>query len=121
MRAPAVAMAMGVVAAAVGVGAARADGPLVDPTRPISTTDSVSAVQAGGVHVQAIVSRARTQVAIVDGRVVRAGDRIADVLIEEVTPEGVRYLQNGQRGFARAPLTKPLAVRRARVPQRDVP
>jgi len=107
--------------AVTGAGEARADGALVDPTRPATASDEVREPQSGIVHVQAIVSRAHTQVAIVDGRLVRAGDRIAGLLIEEVTPEGVRFLQNGRRGFARVQSPKPLPVRHAPRPQRDVP
>jgi hypothetical protein len=103
------------------IGAARAQGALVDPTRPATASDAGSAPQNGVVRVQAIVSRAKTRVAVVDGRLVRAGDRIAGVLIEEVTPEGVRYSQDGRHGFVRVQVPKPLPVRRTPVPQRDVP
>ena len=102
--------------------AAHAGNVLVDPTRPISATDSpVAAREPGGVHVQAIVIRADSRVAVVDGRVVRAGDRIANVYIEEVTPEGVRYLQDGHSRFVRLKCPTPLPVRRGAAPQRDLP
>ena len=95
---------------------------LVDPTRPMTAGDSrVAAPESGGVHVQAIVIRAGSRVAVVDGRVVRAGDRIASLLIEEVTPEGVRYSQDGHSRFARLKCPTPLPVRRGAAPQRDLP
>lgn len=105
-----------------GAEAAHAGNLLVDPTRPMTATDSpVAAPESGGVHVQAIVIRADSRVAVVDGRVVRAGDRIANVYIEEVTPEGVRYLQDGHSRFARLKCPALLPVRRGAAPQRDLP
>jgi len=118
-------MSKRIVLACLGValvGATRAANVLVDPTRPVSATDSATAVaDSTGVRVQAIMSRAGSRVAIVDGKLVRAGDRIANILIEEVTPEGVRYSQGGQSVFVRLQCPKQLPVRRAPVPQRDVP
>ena len=100
-----------------GATAARAAEALIDPTRPSTL---VAAHADGGIRVQAIISRGTERVAIVDGHLVRAGDRIADALIEAVTPEGVRYSQNGHRAFARlAVLT--LAVRRPPTHRNQVP
>jgi hypothetical protein len=73
---------------------------LADPTRPTGASDA-GPEETSGVHVQAIIVRAGTRVAIVSGHVVHAGDRLGGVLIEEVTPEGVRYLQHGHSAFAR--------------------
>lgn len=75
---------------------------LVDPTRPsTSAGHSAAASHACGVCVEAIITRQEGSFAVVNGRVVRAGDRLSDISIEEVTPEGVKYLQAGHRGFAR--------------------
>jgi hypothetical protein len=75
---------------------------LGDPTRPTSTMPGHSGVaHACGVCVEAIVTRQEGSFAVVNGRVVRAGDRFSDISIEEVTPDGVKYLQAGHRGFAR--------------------
>ncbi|HYB66314.1 MAG TPA: hypothetical protein VEC59_13790 [Steroidobacteraceae bacterium] len=94
-------------------GAARAGNPLADPTRPVTAADSAAAApEPGGVRVQAVVIRPGSRVAVVDGRLVRAGDRIADIFIEEVTPEGVRYSQDGHSRFARLRCPPPLPVRR---------
>lgn len=115
-------VAVSVVMALAAGAAAHADNLLVDPTRPRSATDSpVAAREPGGVHVQAIVIRADSRIAVVDGRVVRAGDRIANVLIEEVTPEGVRYSQDGHSRFARLNCPVPLAVRHGAPSHRDLP
>lgn len=75
---------------------------LADPTRPTTAmTGHGSAPHTCGVCVEAIVTRQEGSFAVVNGRVVRAGDRLSDISIEEVTPDGVRYLQAGHRGFAR--------------------
>jgi hypothetical protein len=74
---------------------------LVDPTRPTATAGHSGPSHACGVCVEAIVTRQEGSFAVVNGRVVRAGDRLSDISIEEVTPDGVKYLQAGHRGFAR--------------------
>lgn len=74
---------------------------LTDPTRPTTATGHNAASHGCGVCVEAIVTRQEGSFAVVNGRVVRAGDRLSDISIEEVTPDGVRYLQGGHRGFAR--------------------
>jgi hypothetical protein len=92
---------------------------LLDPTRP-STASDTGAEDTGGVHVQAIILREGTRVAIVSGHLVHAGDRLGGVLIEEVTPEGVRYLQNGHSVFARL-AAGTVVVRRAPASGEHVP
>ena len=110
------------LAALAALQAAHAGNPLVDPTRPMSATDSVAAApEPGGVRVQAVVIRPGSQVAVVDGRLVHAGDRIGNVLIEEVTPEGVRYSLDGHSRFARLKCPTPLTVRRGAPAPRDPP
>jgi|KBSMisStaDraftv2_1062788.scaffolds.fasta_scaffold197636_2 hypothetical protein len=74
---------------------------LTDPTRPTATAGRSNVSHGCGVCVAAIVTRQEGSFAVVNGRVVRAGDRFADISIEEVTPDGVKYLQAGHRGFAR--------------------
>jgi len=119
MRLPLRLIAIVTLAAA---GAAHAGTPLVDPTRPMSATDPApAAAEPGGVRVQAVVIRPGSRVAVVDGRLVHAGDRIANLLIEEVTPEGVRYSQDGHSRFARLKCPTPLTVRRGAPRLRDPP
>jgi len=74
---------------------------LTDPTRPTTTAGHGNVSHGCGVCVAAIVTRQEGSFAVVNGRVVRAGDRFSDISIEEVTPDGVKYLQGGRRGFAR--------------------
>ena len=112
-------VAAALAGAPLAVAAVRAAEPLVDPTRPVAAR-AAAYEDTSGVHVQAIVSRAGSRIAIVDGKVVHAGDRVANVVIEEVTPEGVRYSQDGRSGFARLASPK-VTVRRVPVAERDVP
>lgn len=122
MRALALSVAMSLLGVLVPGGAPRAGEQLVDPTRPMNATDvPAAASETGGVRVEAVVIRPGSRVAVVDGRVVRAGDRIANVLIEEVTPDGVRYSQDGHSRFARLKCPTPLSVRHGAPSQRDPP
>jgi hypothetical protein len=47
--------------------------------------------------VQAVITRQGTSIAVVNGHIVHAGDRLANVAIEEVTPTGVLYVQAGRK------------------------
>ena len=94
-----------------GASVARAGDGLVDPTRPTSTV-AAPENEGDGIHVEAIILRTGSHVAIVNGHIVRAGDHVGDTLIEEVTADGVRYSQHGRSAFARlTPAT--IAVRHA--------
>jgi hypothetical protein len=95
-------VALCIAAALAAANSLRASEALVDPTRPAPSGPARDKPpEAGGVRLQAIVSRPGSRVAIVNGRIVRAGDRFTNIFIEEVTPEGVRYVQGGRSGFAR--------------------
>jgi hypothetical protein len=95
---------------------ARGAPPLADPTRPV--TAITTGIDGTEVRVQGILTRSGTHLAIVDGKLVRAGDHIADLVIEEITPAGIRYSRDGHLGFARLPLAK-VAVRTTAAPERD--
>jgi hypothetical protein len=77
--------------------------------------------EAVAVHVQAIVSRPGSCVAIVNGKLVRAGDKLGSISIKEVTSDGVRYVRDGHVGFSRVASAAPLVVRRALVAKKDLP
>ena len=96
-----------------GAEAAHAAQLLSDPTRPSATAAPLE--RQSGMHVEAIIVRSNSRLAIVDGHVVRAGDRIGDALIEAVTPEGVRYSRGGHSAFARLTVLS-VTVRHAPVP-----
>jgi hypothetical protein len=104
---------------AVSGAAAHGGDALVDPTRPGSA--AAPRRHTGGLQVQAIITRAGARIAIVDGQLVHAGDHLANVVIEEVTPEGIRYSKNnGRMGFARLP-GREISIRRVTVAQKGVP
>jgi hypothetical protein len=89
-------------------------GELADPTRPAFYKTRVDAAESvpGRMRVEAILTRSGERLAIVDGKVVRAGDRVADAQIEEVLPDGVRYTRAGATQVARLSNAK-LQVRRS--------
>ncbi|HKT72388.1 MAG TPA: hypothetical protein VJQ47_05825 [Steroidobacteraceae bacterium] len=88
---------------------------LRDPTRPADArlTETAPAV-IGRMHVEGVLGRPGHQIAIVDGRVVRAGDRLGDCVVAEITSRGVRYLRGGKALFSSFD-TPTLSVRRVPV------
>jgi hypothetical protein len=76
---------------------------LVDPTRPAHSPvhTGKQAVTVQPMRVEAIISRGVHRVAIVDGQLVKAGDRLGNKLILEITRIGVRYASDGAERVAR--------------------
>ena len=74
---------------------------LVDPTRPPQAPRPDSEVMQDTVRVEAVLRSAERDLAIVNGKVVRAGDRIGSVRIEAILADGVRYVRDGQVHTAR--------------------
>jgi len=73
--------------------------------RPMfATTKSPSAKPVeSGVRVTGIFSKGDRRVAVVNGQVVKAGDRVGDVLVKEVSADGVKYERAGRIEVARLP------------------
>ncbi len=107
------------VAGAMFHTAAHADDVLADPTRPLTAAAVAEARRPGQIRIQAILDRDGQRIAIVDGSVVRAGDRLSWGQVEAVTPTGIRYLAVGRMRFAELEVSK-LQVRRPAV-QRAAP
>jgi len=84
---------------AVGAQAAMADR-LVDPTRPASAKD-VATDPYKGIRLEAILKSEERLLAIVNGKIVRAGDRIGDTRIDEIQHDAVRYTRGGRSNVAR--------------------
>jgi hypothetical protein len=83
---------------------------LVDPTQPAHTRSANTAESLPAVRVEAILQSGERRLAIVNGKVVRAGDRVGSIHILEVHIDGVRYSRGGETNVAR--LTgKPMQVR----------
>ncbi|HZF17101.1 MAG TPA: hypothetical protein VE046_14275 [Steroidobacteraceae bacterium] len=70
--------------------------PLSDPTRPYSVRRTAGARAISEYSVSAVFTSAARRVAIVNGKVVTAGDRLGDVQIVEILADGVRYERHGR-------------------------
>ena len=86
--------------ALLAVGAVAQAQTLRDPTRP-ATAREVSQPAAAALQVEAIMDSGAKRIAIVNGRIVRAGDRVGDAVIEEIGAASVRYMRNGRTETAR--------------------
>jgi hypothetical protein len=74
---------------------------LIDPTRPPQAPSASSDPSYEAVRVEAVLRSADRDLAIVNGKIVRAGDRVAGVQIEAILPDGIRYVRDGQVRVAR--------------------
>jgi hypothetical protein len=96
--------------------------PLGDPTRP-SSVRSAAQLQPRKVRelrLEGILCRGERRVAIIDGRIVHAGEHIANATIEEITPDAVRYSRDGHDHTARLVRTT-LHVRQSNVTTAKLP
>lgn len=96
-KATACALALGL---SLGWQSALAQG-LVDPTQP-QPLSPPPPIQSD-LQVEGVVCHAGALSAIVDDRLVHAGDRLGVWLIRAITPQGVEYSRGHRRRFARAP------------------
>lgn len=104
-----------VCALGVAAGAAtRAEG-LPDPTRPATLNISAAPVEASEPELQleAIMRSGERHLAIVNGRLVRVGDRVGTALIRDIDADGLRYAIAGRERVAKLPGAT-LKVRRNR-------
>ena len=79
---------------------------LIDPTRPaFAPTKSAAVTHAteAASHVTAIFQTGGRRVAVIDGRVVKDGDRFGDVAIQEILADGVRITRAGRVEVVRLP------------------
>ena len=98
---------------------AHAGDTLVDPTRPVTASAQVRHAE-DVLRVEAILDREGQRIAIVGGKVVRAGDRLSWGQIQEVTATGVRYVADGRIQFMTLDVPK-LKVRRVSATQGEAP
>ena len=75
---------------------------LVDPTRPTHAKESASAAHKH-VRLEAILRAEDRLLAIVNGKIVRAGDRVGDARIDEILGDSIRYTLAGRSSIARLP------------------
>ncbi len=83
---------------------------LVDPTQPAHSRGANTGESLAAVRVEAILQSGERRLAIVNGKVVRAGDRVGSIQILEVNDDGVRYSRGGETNVARLN-AKPMQVR----------
>ncbi len=81
---------------------------LRDPMRPPSApAAAISSPRAPStLQLQAVMRTGAARVAIVDGKLVRVGDRIDGAVIDEITTESIRYTRGGKQLVASLPGTK---------------
>jgi MSHA biogenesis protein MshK len=83
---------------------------LVDPTQPAHARPANPSESLPAIRVEAILQSGERRLAIVNGKVVRAGDRVGSIQILEVSADGVRYSRDGETKVARL-TAKPMQVR----------
>jgi hypothetical protein len=114
-------MAIALLCAACAVARTSAE-PLDDPTRPSTARSAVRSrpPQEHELRLEGIYCRAETRFAIVDGRIVHEGERIANAKIEEITADAVRYSRDGHDHTAHLARTT-LQVRQPTTPKVKLP
>jgi hypothetical protein len=87
---------------------------LRDPTRPAQLGPSPVVTTEGleGVRLEAILSSGDARRAIVNGKVVREGERVVGVQIVAITETSITYVRAGRSHVATLP-TRKIAVRRS--------
>lgn len=78
---------------------------LQDPTRPATAREAAPSPDTGVLQIEAIMDSGPRRIAIVNGRIVRVGDRIGAALIEEIGSDSIRYTRDGRSSISR--ITKP--------------
>lgn len=84
---------------------------LVDPTRPPQAPGASNSTSPETVRVEAVLRSAERDLAIVNGKIVRAGDHVCGVRVEAILTDGIRYTRDGQTYIARLQ-TASMTVRR---------
>jgi MSHA biogenesis protein MshK len=78
--------------------------PLIDPMRPANLPRAAAPRDAEPAsRVSAVFLANGRRVAVLDGRVVKQGDRMGDLVIQEVLADGVRYTRGGRSEIVRLP------------------
>lgn len=82
---------------------------LVDPTRPAHAKE-IARDAHQPLRLEAILRAEGRALAIVNGKVVRVGDHVGEVRIEEIGSDSIRYTRAGRTKTARLPSER-IAVR----------
>ncbi len=99
--------------AVLGAQASQADA-MRDPTRPPTAAAAIAVSDPDGMplRLEAILTSGDSRLAIVNGKVVREGARVANAVIKEITTDSIRYSYAG-RDYAATLATRKLTVRKA--------
>jgi hypothetical protein len=81
---------------------------LRDPMRPANApvTTQSHAFASATLQLQAVMRTTGSFVAIVDGKVVRVGDKVNGAVINEISSDSVRYTRGGKQLVASLPTNK---------------
>ena len=74
---------------------------LRDPTRPATARAVTQSAEVASVRLEAIMGSGTRRLAIVNGKIVRTGDRVGGALIQEIGSDSIRYTRNGRSETAR--------------------
>lgn len=74
---------------------------LQDPTRPATVKAVAQSVEPGALQLEAVMGSGARRIAIVNGKVVREGDRVGAAVIEAIGSDFIRYTRNGRSETAR--------------------
>lgn len=74
---------------------------LQDPTRPAMVKALAQNAEPGALQLEAVMGSGARRVAIVNGKVVREGDRVGAAVIEAIDSDSIRYTRNGRTETAR--------------------
>jgi len=92
------------VATAAQVFAADLRDPMRPPNAPAAVMSPVGA--PASLQLQAVIGTGATCVAIVNGKVVRVGDKVDGAVIDEISDTSIRYTRAGKHLTAALPHTK---------------
>lgn len=100
---PAVLLSAAVLVATKALAADLRD-PMRPPSAPVAVISRVGAPSS--LQLQAVISTGASRVAIVDGKVVRVGDKLDGAVIDEISTTSIRYTRGGKQLVASLPDTK---------------
>jgi hypothetical protein len=85
-----------------------------DPTRPATLVSNAKASHVNGapLRLEAVLRSGGWRLAIVNGRIVREGERVSNAVITEISVDSIRYTYAG-RDHAATLATRKLVVRTA--------
>jgi len=82
-------------------------GDLRDPMRPATLPSTIARPSViAPLKLEAVMGSSRSRIAIVDGKLVRTGERVSGALVTEITADRIRYSRGGKEQTALLPPNK---------------